>query len=158
MTRITTLKTSQFNKKMCWFSILAVITIGAAQSATGQVPLLQRKASLLQWYHKDFAVGNAPTGLAFDGANIWVTNNEGASVTKIRASDGVILGTFPVGTGPDSIVFDGEHMWVGNASANTVTELRASNGATLGTFAVGTNPIGLMFDGSNIWVANEFDK
>ena len=153
MTRIG-IKTNQFSKTMLWFSILAAITISAAQSAAGQVPLLQRKASLLQWYHKDFAVGNAPSGLAFDGENIWVTNNLGGSVTKMRASDGVILGTFPVGIGPYSIVFDGEHMWVGNGTANTVTELRASNGAILGTFAVGTNPIALMFDGSNIWVAN----
>jgi hypothetical protein len=35
-----------------------------------------------------------------DGASIWVTNNRGNSVSKLRASDGKTLGTFAVGTNP----------------------------------------------------------
>ena len=35
-----------------------------------------------------FGVGSAPLGLAFDGANIWVTNQNSNTVTKLRASDG----------------------------------------------------------------------
>jgi hypothetical protein len=33
-------------------------------------------------------------GLAFDRANIWVANNLDNAVTKLRASDGLALGTF----------------------------------------------------------------
>src|SRR5256885_770184 len=43
------------------------------------------------------AVGNTPAGVAFDGANMWVVNNGNNTVTKLRASDGKLLGTFPVG-------------------------------------------------------------
>jgi DNA-binding beta-propeller fold protein YncE len=48
-------------------------------------------------------------------------------VTKLRASDGVVLGTFPVGNAPAGIAFDGANIWVANLS-NSVTKLRASEG------------------------------
>jgi DNA-binding beta-propeller fold protein YncE len=47
-----------------------------------------------------------PRGVAFDGANIWVTNLGGDSVTKLRASDGKLLGTFAVGSNPYGVALD----------------------------------------------------
>ena len=62
----------------------------------------------------DFTGFNAPWGLAFDGASIWVTGGGGSDVTKLRASDGTNLGTFPVGSGPRGVAFDGANIWVAN--------------------------------------------
>ena len=45
-------------------------------------------------------MGSEPYGIAFDGANIWVANYGSNNVTKLRASDGAVLGTFAVGTNP----------------------------------------------------------
>jgi len=74
--------------------------------------------------------GTVPTGLVFDGASIWVADSgqiqtttasgsgqlvryfSGNQVTRIRASDGAIVGTFAVGTGPTGMVFDGGNVWV----------------------------------------------
>jgi DNA-binding beta-propeller fold protein YncE len=57
---------------------------------------------------QSFPVGNDPFFLVFDGANIWVTNAGDNTVTKLRASDGANLGTFPVGgLWPAFITFDG---------------------------------------------------
>jgi hypothetical protein len=39
-----------------------------------------------------------------------VTNEEGSTVTKLRASDGTVLGTFPV-AGPADLAFDGANIW-----------------------------------------------
>jgi hypothetical protein len=44
--------------------------------------------------------GRVPLSMAFDGANIWVTNYESDSVTKLRASDGVAPGKFQRREGP----------------------------------------------------------
>ena len=93
-------------------------------------------------------------GVAFDGANIWVANQFSASVSKLRASDGMTLGTFTVGNNPSSVAFDGANIWVANQSDNTVSKVRATDGMTLGTFAVGAAPAGLAFDGANIWVSH----
>jgi DNA-binding beta-propeller fold protein YncE len=44
-------------------------------------------------------------------------------VTKLRASDGTLIGTYSVGVGPVNIAFDGANIWVTNLSSNTVTKL-----------------------------------
>lgn len=106
-----------------------------------------------------FAVAN-PSGATFDGANVWLTNggslsNRGPNtVTKLRATDGTILGTFAVGTLPVAAAFDGTSVWVANYVSNNVTKLRAEDGEVVGTVAVGTSPSAMAFDGENIWVTN----
>ena len=117
------------------------------------------QAATLHWYHAnsnypDIGVGNYPRGIAFDGTNIWVTNNGASTVTKVLASTGVVIGTYPAGNGPDGIVFDGTNIWVTNNGTNKVTKLLASSGATVNSYNVGTYPSGIAFDGTNIWVAN----
>src|SRR5208283_424430 len=92
-------------------------------------------------------------GIAFDGANIWVANSGSNTVTKIRASDGSLVGTYAV-SNPWGIAFDGANIWVTNYGSKTVTKLRARDGCLLGTYGVGTKPLGIAFDGANIWVAN----
>jgi hypothetical protein len=100
-----------------------------------------------------FPVGNSPISVGYDGANIWVVNLNGGSVTKLRASDGTNLGSFPTGTGnPNSVAFDGANIWVTtNGSTNNVTKLRASDGANLGSFSFAGGSSGVVFDGSSIW-------
>jgi hypothetical protein len=106
---------------------------------------------------REFVVGRGPWGVAFDGANVWVTNGHDGTVTKLRASDGTNLGTFRVGSEPYGVAFDGTNVWVANyggGGGTTVTKLRADDGMNLGTFAVGNGPNGIAFDGTNIWVTN----
>ena len=56
------------------------------------------KIALLKWYLVNettrFPVGSQPYGICFDGANIWTANFGDGTVTKLRASDGQVLGTF----------------------------------------------------------------
>ncbi len=113
----------------------------SAGSSSPSVNPLQ--VALLKWYKADttttFAVGNEPSGIAFDGANIWVANFGDGTVTKLQANDGTVLGTYTIGAGvePFGITFDGANIWVSNVAAATVTKLQASTGAILGTFNVG---------------------
>jgi DNA-binding beta-propeller fold protein YncE len=46
---------------------------------------------------QSFPVGTAPIDVTSDGTNIWVTNAGDDTVTKLRASDGTLLGTFSAG-------------------------------------------------------------
>src|SRR6185503_9442924 len=48
-------------------------------------------------------LGRGPGGLASDGATIWVANRESNDVTKLRASDGAVVGTFRAGLRPIGI-------------------------------------------------------
>jgi hypothetical protein len=117
-----------------------------------------RRVSKIRWgdgspIFTQFVLPSNPNAIAFDGANIWVTNDAANTVTKIRATDGAILGAFSAGTQPFRIAFDGAHMWVTNSSTNAVTKLRATDGAIVGTFPV-VNPFDIAFDGANMWVTN----
>lgn len=118
------------------------------------------QAALLKWYvgNKTFAAGSGACDLAFDGSCIWVANRGENTVTKLRASDGGVVGTYAVGRLPLSVTFDGEHVWVVNYTDNSVSKLRASDGTTVGTYAVGRCPRMAAFDGANIWVGNSSDN
>ena len=80
-----------------------------------------------------------------------MTNKGSNTVTKLRASDGAILGNFAVGQYPTAVAFDGSSVWVTSVGTNSVAKLRSSDGANFGTFSVGFDPLGVAFDGANVW-------
>lgn len=90
---------------------------------------------------------------AFDGSHIWIPIDQ-LSVAKIRASDCVVVGTFPIGASPSSIAYDGVHIWLANLATNSAVKVRASDGVSVGSFSVGMFPRGILYDGSSVWVTN----
>jgi len=86
-----------------------------------------------------FPVGSFPDSIAFDGANMWVTNAANGTLSKLRASDGANLGNFVVGSEPRFVTFDGVNIWVANFNSQSITKLRAFDGANLGNFPLSSN-------------------
>src|SRR5215469_6128121 len=117
------------NVSRCFLlTLLLSISPFLVQQAAAQNNLNPLQVALLKWgpnLTTAFAVGTTPKGIAFDGANIWVGNQDGNTVTKLRASDGALLGTFNVGNTPSSVAFDGVNIWVGNENGGNITKLRA---------------------------------
>jgi len=74
------------------------------------------KIALLKWYQANrvtkFKVGSQPYGVCFEGANIWTANFGETTVTKLRANDGEVLGTFQVGAAPYGDFRRGQHLGV----------------------------------------------
>ncbi len=153
---------------------------GAAGAAGPQGPPGPAGASinplqiaLLRWWNADQVASftNAvnpsydfagPDSLAFDGAHIWVVNNEGLSVTEINASDGSFVRNLSGGSynfnAPQGIVFDGQHVWVSDLGTTSVTEINASDGSFVRNLSGGSynfgQPFDMAFDGAHIWVSN----
>ena len=127
---------------------------GVAAGPNGPVNPMQ--IALKKWYSNiselGFFVGNQPSDVVFDGANIWVANFADGTVTKLQANDGKVLGTFAAGTNPAHLAFDGANIWV-TASQTGLIKLRASDGASLKTIST-FDAEGVVFDGIYIWVAN----
>jgi hypothetical protein len=97
-----------------------------APAGPGGLAMNPLQVGLLKWAPYSgvsFQVGGLPFGVAFDGANIWVTNAGTNFVTKLRASDGANLGNFSVGNAPFGVAFDGANIWVANQGSNTVSKL-----------------------------------
>ena len=143
---------------LLWIScVLGCVSLSFGQPTPTPPPGINyQKVALLKWYPAiqtgaTFTTGSHANGVAFDGANVWVANSN--TVTKLRAADGVILGTFDLGS-PWSLAFDGANIWVGQYYGGIV-KLRASDGAILGTFDVGS-ALAMAFDGANIWAVSAF--
>ena len=75
--------------------------VGSSSLIYGQVEAVAgvnyQQVATLKWYPaiqtgtNTFALGNTPEGVAFDGANIWVSNVNSSTVTKLRAADGAAV-------------------------------------------------------------------
>jgi len=132
LTVITSLAAvNSLSSRACNFSLDNVAQGGNQESEAkkdNQKSVDSRFEALERWYESThhssstFMVGFYPYGVAFDGANIWVTNSGSVSVTKLRASDGTVLGTYNVGLNPRGAVFDGANIWVVNYDSGTVTK------------------------------------
>ncbi|HWY54575.1 MAG TPA: hypothetical protein VNZ03_08935 [Terriglobales bacterium] len=72
-------------------------------------------------------------------------------MTKLRASDGKLLGTFNCGTDGTGIAFDGQNLWL--TAGPYIVEIRRSDGTSLLVKRLEGGLAGIGFDGANVWVA-----
>lgn len=97
------------------------------------------------------------TGIAYDGANIWVTDYMAGTLLKLDAT-GNILQTVAVGSYPLSVAFDGANLWI-TTLGSSIAVVQASTGSLVATInADATNllsrPQMAAFDGERILVTN----
>ena len=65
-------------------------------------------------------IGGTPALVAFDGADVWVTDYTGNRVVKVDAATGAILNAYPVGPGPYGIVYNSstKTIWIAISQGN----------------------------------------
>jgi len=135
-----------------------------AQGPSGPVGPVNRisdgQIAQLQWYQDPgaaaiYPVGDFPSGVAFDGTNIWVTNLFDDDVSRLDPVTGDRT-DFAVGDNPYGVAFDGTNIWVTNQIDDDVSRLDPVTGDRT-DFAVGDFPFGVAFDGTNIWITNTGD-
>jgi hypothetical protein len=103
-------------------------------------------------------VGTGPQLVKSDGADIWVANTSGASVSRVRSSDGKLLETW---TGASSafgvLVAMGRILVTGQTSPGNLYRIdpgQAVGGVTTVASNLGDFPVGITFDGARVWTAN----
>ena len=101
---------------------------------------------------------NAPFGIIYDGASIWVTDYNAGKLLKLDAA-GAIVQTVTVGTSPGLPVFDGANIWVPNFDTNSITVVQANSGNVMSTINTDANnklfgPSTASFDGERVLVTN----
>ncbi|HKA37924.1 MAG TPA: S-layer homology domain-containing protein [Thermoanaerobaculia bacterium] len=98
-------------------------------------------------------------GVAFDGANIWVSDHSPGNgigfARKVNAAGATLL-TVTVGQNPDYLLFDGSNIWVPNSFDAAVSVIRASNGALLATLTGNgmVDPSIAAFDGKRVLITS----
>jgi len=104
---------------------------------------------------------DVPSGLAFGGGHLWVTNQAGNSLTEIDPLTSAWMGTFRAGrygfNHPTAITTVGPDLFVANRSGS-LSEVRASNGVAIRTISGPkfgfVHPVALAASGSTVLVLN----
>ncbi|HKF43440.1 MAG TPA: hypothetical protein VKG01_10090 [Thermoanaerobaculia bacterium] len=103
-------------------------------------------------------VGTDPFNLAADGADIWVANNVSGTVSRVRASDGLLLQTWTgAGAAFDLVAAMGHVFVTGNLTPGKLYQIDpAPAGGSVTTVAtnLGGDARGITFDGARLWTAN----
>jgi hypothetical protein len=104
---------------------------------------------------KGFAV---PTGVLWDGAHMWVSDEQAHSLFLVDAS-GAIVQTIPVPGGARPAAFDGANLWVPSLNDDSVVVVRASTGTVLATLTGNglSTPAYAAFDGQRVIVVSTND-
>ncbi len=124
-------------------------------SGSGSVSIITPQATT-PWPVTTVTTGfAAPVGILYDGANIWVTDNNAGKLFKLDNA-GAILQTVTVGGVPQFPLYDGSNIWVPNFGTNSITVVQAATGTTLQTLTGNglSGPVSVAFDGERILVTN----
>jgi hypothetical protein len=130
---------------------------GSTRAALGQfwTPKTQSDITLT-------TVGNGPEYPTFDGADVWVPNVSGGSVTRVRASDGKVLETWTgAGSAHSVLIARGKVFVTGNASGNgrlyQLDPSQPAGSVTTLTTSLAAFTAGIAYDGQRIWTADQGD-
>jgi YVTN family beta-propeller protein len=90
--------------------------------------------------------------------SFWVTNFTSNTVTKIRESDGVVLGTVSPGSTVFGATFDAttNSIWVANRDSNTISRINPVAAVVTATVSVGSGPVSVSYDPStgSVWATS----
>ena len=97
-----------------------------------------------------------PSGVVFDGANMWVTDFNAGKLLKLDSAGAILQTVTTDSNGPTGPAFDGSSLWVPNGDSNSIRVVRAGSGAVLATLTGnGLNfPLQAAFDGQRILVTD----
>lgn len=98
--------------------------------------------------------GPCPTGLAFDGRNLWLADNFTDKIYKIDPESGKILKVFDSpGHHPEGLAWDGKYLWHIDSGEKYMYLLDPETGRALSILeSNSSNPRDLAWDGKYVWI------
>ena len=104
-------------------------------------------------------VGGFPFGVKSDGADLWVANDGSHSVSRVRASDGKLIGTWTGSTFGNQVLVAMGKIFVAGAtvpgSLYQIDPTQPPGAVSTVTSSLGDGSSGIAFDGQRIWIANQ---
>lgn len=124
-----------------------------------------RRAALKQWHipqsnyqQKKTQVGLQPTFVACDGEDLWVGNNDSATISRVRASDGKLLQTWTDAIDVQGVCVAGGRIYATggvNRRLYIIDPTQPAGPVTTSIAELGGNAAGVTTDGLSIWTAND---
>jgi transglutaminase-like putative cysteine protease len=100
--------------------------------------------------------GPLPTGLAFDGQNLWLADDFTDKIYKIDPQTGRVLSSFDSpGHHPEGLAWDGSCLWHIDSGERLMYKLDPETGRALSVLESNSpNPRDLAWDGEYIWIVD----
>jgi hypothetical protein len=104
-------------------------------------------------------VDSGPRLVESDGADLWLANQNSATVSRVRASDGHLVDFWTGATsGFGVLVAMGKVFVTGQTNPGKLYQIdptQAAGPVTTVSSSLGVNPLGIAYDGQRIWTANQ---
>jgi sugar lactone lactonase YvrE len=103
---------------------------------------------------------NHPTGLAFDGKNIWLADRGTHLLYQISPIDGTVITTIKApGFDPRGLAWDGKLLWCVDAGEGWIYGINVQTGNAEKLLESNSpDPIGLAVDGEFLWLVDNKEK
>ena len=100
--------------------------------------------------------GPCPTGLTFDGKNLWLADNFTDKIYKINPESGKVLKSFDSpGHHPEGLAWDGKYLWHIDSGEKYMYLLDPETGRALSILeSNSSNPRDLAWDGKCVWTVD----
>jgi hypothetical protein len=100
--------------------------------------------------------GPCPTGLTFDGKNLWLADNFTDKIYKISPESGNVLKSFDSpGHHPEGLAWDGKYLWHIDSGERYMYVLDPETGRALSILeSNSSNPRDLAWDGKYVWIVD----
>jgi len=100
--------------------------------------------------YKFRAPGNTPSGIAWDGKNLW--HSDDGAIYKLDEHGKVLKKIANTHRGTKGLVWANDKLWTSNVRQRKIYTLDSSTGTVTNSFSPpGSFPFGLAWDGKNIW-------
>lgn len=99
---------------------------------------------------------SCPTGLAFDGKNLWVADHKADKLVCVHPKTGAIVKELvSPGFWPMGLTWDGKCLWNVDQKQQKIFQVNPKDGTIMTAIdAPGSSPEGLVWDGSTLWVSD----
>jgi transglutaminase-like putative cysteine protease/streptogramin lyase len=100
--------------------------------------------------------GAQPTGLAFDGKNLWLADAQTDRIYRIDPHNGKVLSSFESpGYHPEGLAWDGTHLWHVDGMERYLYRIDPSSGRAVKVLESNSPfPRGLAWDGHYLWMVD----
>ena len=100
--------------------------------------------------------GSLPTGLAFDGKNLWIADAGTDKIYKINPETGEIISSFDSpGYHPEGLVWDGKYLWHIDSGEKYIYQIDPATGKALKVLESNSpNPRDITWDGQYLWIVD----
>jgi ABC-type transport system substrate-binding protein/class 3 adenylate cyclase/streptogramin lyase len=141
--------------------VAALIAVPLARNASGSAEIPPNSIGVLDpasgQVRSTLELEGRPGSIAASAQDVWLTNPDADTVTRIDPVEQAIVDTIPVGKGPTAIAVGEGSVWVVESGGPSVARISPDTGEVVETIDVGNGPTDVAVGEGAVWVSNRFD-